>query len=280
MFRAVLLCFAAAMTVRAQTGPVQATAGQYCQLCHNDKLKTAGLSLDAARTAEVAANSAIWEKVLHKFRSEEMPPPGLPKPDPAGRAAFINALETELDRASAAQPNSGAPLIHRLNRAEYSNAVRDLLGLDIDHSAGLPPDDSGYGFDNIGDVLSVSPLHIEKYMGAARRAARLAIGTVKASPALERFTAPRGNETFDELPLAERAGIVVRRHFPLQAEYSITVRVRGNPAPNTPTPKLDVRVDGRRVKLFDAAFDIAEENQGTRQAEDPEPPTENRHVVR
>ena len=267
MFRAVLICFTAVITVRAQTGSVQTTAGQYCQLCHNDTLKTAGFSLDAARAGEVGANVAVWEKVLHKFRSGEMPPPGLPKPDAAGRAAFINVLETELDRAAAAHPNPGAPLIHRLNRSEYNNAVRDLLALDIDHSVGLPADDSGYGFDNIGDVLSVSPLHIEKYMSAARRAARLAVGTAKASPALERFNAPRGNQIFDELPLAERSGLVVRRHFPLQAEYSILVRVRGNPAPNTPTPKLDVRVDGRRVKLFDAAVDVAEENQGTRNFE-------------
>jgi len=267
VFRAVLICFTAVVTVRAQPGPAQATVGQYCQFCHNDKLKTAGFSLDAARAADVSANAAVWEKVLHKFRSGEMPPAGLPRPDAAGRTAFINTVEAELDHAAVAHPNPGAPLIHRLNRAEYRNAIRDLLALDIDHSAGLPPDDSGYGFDNISDVLSISPLHIEKYMSAARRAARLAVGTVKASPALERFSTPRGNQSFDELPLAERSGLAVHRYFPLPAEYSILVRVRGNPAPNTPTPRLDVRVDGKRVKLFDAAVDSAEENQGTRNFE-------------
>jgi len=279
MFRGVLICLAAVGAVHADSGSVQATAGQYCQLCHNDKAKTAGFSLDSARTAEVGANVATWEKVLHKFRSGEMPPPGLPKPDGAGRTAFINALETELDHAAVAHPNPGAPLIHRLNRAEYNNAVRDLLALDIDHSAGLPPDDSGYGFDNIGDVLSISPLHIEKYMSAGRRAARLAVGTVKASPALERFNAPRGNQVFDELPLTERSGLVVRRYFPLKAEYSILVRVRGNPAPSTPMPKLDVRVDGRRLKLFDAAVDAAEENQGTRNFEVRLPLDPGNHVI-
>ena len=101
-------------------------------------------------------------------------------------------LETELDQASAAQPNPGAPAIHRLNKAEYSNAIRDLLGLDMDNSAGLPADDSGYGFDNIGDVLNVSPLHMEKYVSSARRISRLAVGTLKASTAAEKFTPPRG----------------------------------------------------------------------------------------
>ena len=195
-----------------------------------------------------------------------MPPAVMPKPDAATFTALTSWLETELDRNAAAHPNPGAPAIHRLNRAEYRNAVRDLLALDLDHSANLPPDDSGYGFDNIGDVLTVSPLHMEKYLANARRISRLAMGTLKPSSALERFTPPRGaaNDPIDALPLNERGGVLLRRYFPFDAEYSILVRVRGNPGPGMPPAKLDLRIDGQRVKLFDADIDIAEANQGTR----------------
>jgi hypothetical protein len=196
-----------------------------------------------------------------------MPPANLPAPDPATRASMVNWLETELDRAALAKPNPGAPALHRLNRAEYSNAIRDLLGLDFDHTAGLPPDDSGYGFDNIGDVLTVSPLHMEKYMSAARRVSRLALGTVTAGAAIEQFPAGRNSAWMDELPPSERGGILVRRWFPLDAEYSIAVRVRGNPPPDSPPGKLDVRLDGKRVKLFDVAIDAQETAQDSRNYE-------------
>jgi len=197
-----------------------------------------------------------------------MPPLGLPAPDPAVRTSFVNWLASQLDQAAAAKPDPGAPAIHRMNRAEYSNAVRDLLALDIDHKESLPPDDSGYGFDNIGDVLTVSPLHMEKYMSSARKIARLALGTVKPGVASEKFAAAgRGAETIDDLPLTERGGILVRRYFPLDAEYSLVVRVRGNPPLNTPSPKLDLRVDGKRVKLFDVNINAAEEAQDSRNYE-------------
>ena len=193
-------------------------------------------------------------------------PPACPGPTQPHIRRSPRALETELDRNALAHPNPGAPAVHRLNRAEYRNAVRDLLDLDLDHSANLPPDDSGYGFDNIGDVLTVSPLHMEKYLANARRIARLAIGTLKPSSALERFTPPRGtaNDSIDALPLNERGGILIHRYFPFDAEYSILVRVRGNPGPGMPPAKLDLRIDGQRVKLYDAAIDTAEANQGTR----------------
>jgi hypothetical protein len=190
----------------------------------------------------------------------------MPRPDAAAVTALTSWLETELDRNAAAHPNPGAPAVHRLNRAEYRNAVRDVLVLDLDHSANLPPDDTGYGFDNIGDVLTVSPLHMEKYLANARRIARLAVGTLKPSSALERFTPPRGtaNDSIDALPLNERGGILIHRYFPFDAEYSILVRVRGNPGPGMPPAKLDLRIDGQRVKLYDADIDVVEANQGTR----------------
>ncbi|MGH9648412.1 MAG: DUF1592 domain-containing protein [Bryobacteraceae bacterium] len=241
---------------------LETTTTRYCVGCHSDKLKTGGVSLANAATL----GPETLEKVLHKLRAGEMPPAGMPRPDAATYAALTSGLETELDRNALAHPNPGAPAVHRLNRAEYRNAVRDLLDLDLDHSANLPPDDSGYGFDNIGDVLTVSPLHMEKYLANARRIARLAIGTLKPSSAVERFTPPRGtaNDSIDALPLEERGGILIHRYFPFDAEYSILVRVRGNPGPGMPPAKLDLRIDGQRVKLYDADIDTAEANQGTR----------------
>ena len=241
---------------------LETTASRYCTACHNDRLKTGGISL----ANPGSAGTETLEKVLHKLRAGEMPPAGMPRPDAATYTQLISGLETELDRNAADHPNPGAPAVHRLNRAEYRNAVRDLLSLDLDHSANLPPDDSGYGFDNIGDVLTVSPLHMEKYLANARRIARLAVGTLKPSTALERFTPPRGtaNDSLDALPLNERGGILIHRYFPFDAEYSVLVRVRGNPGPGMPPAKLDLRVDGTRVKLYDAAIDTEEANQGTR----------------
>ncbi len=250
----------------AQAALLETTAETYCIDCHNAQMKTGGLSLEKVSSANVGAQAATLEKVLHKLRAGEMPPVGNPSPDPSSRAKLIAWLETELDRAAAEKPNPGAPAIHRLNKAEYSNAIRDLLGLDMDHSAGLPADDSGYGFDNIGDVLNVSPLLMEKYIASARRISRLAIGTLKPSTAAEKFTPPRGtaNDAIDQLPPGERGGILFERYFPFDAEYLILVRIKGNPGTGLPPPKLDLRLDGKRVKLFDAGIDTAEANQGTR----------------
>ncbi|HEV8260176.1 MAG TPA: DUF1592 domain-containing protein [Burkholderiales bacterium] len=242
---------------------------RYCLGCHNEDLKTAGISLQGMPVTEAGANANTWEKVFRKVRTGEMPPLGVPKPDAATRTAFVNWLETELDRAAAAKPNPGAPSIHRLNRAEYSNSVRDLLGLDLDHSSSLPADDASYGFDNIGEVLTVSPLHMEKYMSTARRVSRLAVGTIKLSPSVEKFTQRRASasESLDELPLSVRGGLVVRRYFPVDAEYSILARVRGEAVPNLPDRKLDLRLDGKRVELFDVKISTAEEAQYTRNYE-------------
>lgn len=265
MLRRIWWIFASAACLTAQTPDALLT--KYCVGCHNDKVKTAGVSLSAVSTADVAGGAATFEKVLRKVRTGEMPPNGLPAPDAATRAQFVNWLESQLDKAGAAKPNPGTPSIHRLNRAEYTNAVRDLLALDMDHSAGLPADDSGYGFDNIGGVLTVSPLLMEKYMTAARRISRLALGTMKPTRTLEKFSAGRGGVEFDEMPLGTRGGHVVRKYFPFDAEYSIIVRVRGNPAPNTPAPKLDVRMDGQRIRMFDVNVNPAEEAQDSRNQE-------------
>ncbi len=259
---ALLLCTATGVFAQAT---LKSTADQYCVGCHNDKLRTGGLSLAAVDQAP----SDVLEKVLRKLRTGEMPPAGMPAPAAAVRASVVASLEASLDKAAGAHPNPGAPAIHRLNRAEYRNAVRDLLGLDVDYSAGLPPDDSGYGFDNIADVLTVSPIHMEKYVSSARRIARLAVGTTKAIVSSEKITPARGTagDLIDALPEDERGGILFRRYFAFDAEYSFLIRVRGNPGPGLPAAKLDVRLDGKRVKLLDAEIDTAEANQGTRNFE-------------
>jgi hypothetical protein len=273
---------AAAMLQAQASGSEQADAlvKRYCLGCHNEKLKTGGLSLTGLNAAAVGTHAGIWEKVLRKTRSSEMPPPRLPKPDPLARDSFVSWLESRLESAAQTNPNPGAPAIHRLNRAEYSNAVRDLLALDLDHSSSLPADDAGYGFDNIGDVLTISPLHMEKYMAAARRVSRLAVGTFRSKPAVERYDAIRGaGDGLNELPLNVRGGIAIRHHFPVDAEYSVLVRVRGTPPSNAPLPQLDLRLDGKRVKLFDVSIDPAEEAQLTRNYEFKLPVTAGAHEV-
>ena len=140
---------------------------QYCATCHNDRVKAGSLSLDALNVASVDDHAEVWEKVVRKLRTGMMPPEGVPKPTAAVRAAFTGALEASLDRAAARRPDPGMPALHRLNRAEYANAVRDLLALDVDVAGLLPPDDAAAGFDNIADVLGVSPALIEGYAAAA-----------------------------------------------------------------------------------------------------------------
>ena len=248
---------------------LQRTIRRHCLGCHNDRTLTAGLSLQSVDAARVAEHAPVLEKVFQKLRAGEMPPAGRPRPDAATAAELVAWLEAALDGAAAESPNPGAPAIHRLNRAEYRNAVRDLLGLDLDHARDLPADDSGYGFDNIGDVLTVSPLHVEQYVAAARRIGRLAVGSLTPRPVVERYEAPRGTAdvAIDGLPPNERGGILFRHYFPFDAEYTITVRVRGRRTAGMPPPRLDLRVDGRRVRLLDADFDPAEANQLTRNFE-------------
>lgn len=217
MTRAAVLMLAAATAVWGQQTPAaplppQVLIEKYCTACHNAKMSSGGTALDGIRAAHVAADAATWEKVLRKVRSGEMPPPQLARPSADASQAFVIWLERELDRSAAKRPNPGAPVIHRLNRAEYSNAVRDLLDLDMDHSASLPADDSGYGFDNIGDVLTTSPLLMEKYMSTARRVSRLAVGTITSKPSIEKYSAtPALSSELRNLPPNLRGGIELKR---------------------------------------------------------------------
>ena len=211
--------------------PVSLTE-QFCVGCHNESSRTGGVSLQGLDPSTPEAHPAIWEKVLRKVASGEMPPDGLPSPEPARRAEFAAALESALDAAAEASPNPGRSPSHRLNRAQYSNAVRDLLDLDVEIESMLPVDDSGYGFDNIADVLTLSPALLDRYMFAARRVSRLAVGTASTRPQKDLYVRNRDTGFRDaghartrpeDLPLGAAGGSAIRYYFPLTGTYKFAV---------------------------------------------------------
>jgi mono/diheme cytochrome c family protein len=232
---------------------------RYCITCHNDRLRVAELSLQDTGAKPLADDATRWEEVVHKLRARQMPPAGVPRPDEAAYRSIVEYLETELDTAAAANPNPGRPTVHRLNRAEYVNAIRDLLAVEIDGATMLPPDDSGYGFDNIGDVLSVTPMLLERYLAAAARITRLALGDPSLKPGTVSFSLPealRQDERMNEqMPLGTRGGMAVRHHFPLDAEYVVQVKLQRNRGGNiigiNRKKQVEVRLDGARLKLFE-----------------------------
>jgi len=237
----------------------RAVLDRFCVTCHNARLRTAGLLLDQADVGRPEADAAVWEKVLHKLRAREMPPAGVPHPDDATYSWLAAYLETALDAAAAAHPNPGRPGAYRLNRFQYANSIRDLIGLEIDAAALLPADDSGYGFDNIGDVLTVSPVLLEKYLSAAATVSRLAVGDPAIAPTSTDYAVPPATVQSErdnrDLPIGSRGGLAVHHHFPLDAEYVVKVRLqRGKDATTivgmSDEHQLDVRLDGRRIKLF------------------------------
>jgi cytochrome c5 len=234
---------------------------QYCTVCHNEKLKTAGLTLDKMDVERVADGAQVWEKVVQKLRAGSMPPAGMPRPDAASYDSLRTYLETQLDRAAAANPEPGRPSIHRLNRAEYANAIRDLLALDtdaVDVASLLPADNAAYGFDNIGEVLGVSPALLERYLLAADKITRLAIGDMSMPPVLEvtdvSESLKQDKRMSEDLPGGSRGGIAIRHYFPLDGEYLVRVRLQrdflGMIVGITDTKQIDVRLDDARVKLF------------------------------
>ena len=207
----------------------QALINQYCAVCHNEKLKSGGIVLAGLDLSDIASNSSTLEKVLRKVHSGEMPPPGMPRPDSATASAFTSWLQDELDRSAAAHLNPGRPTIHRLNRTEYSNAIRDLLALDIKPGTMLPPDDTGYGFDNIGEVLSMAPVLIERYMSVARKVTRLAVGDPDVKPESVEFRPPKNSKrrerASDDLPFDSAGGLSISYRFPVDAEYVIRIKL-------------------------------------------------------
>jgi mono/diheme cytochrome c family protein len=241
----------------AARAPHEAVIGSYCAGCHNQRLRTGGLAFDALDMSDVGARADVWEKVFQKLRMGAMPPPGLPRPDKPTLDAFIAWLETELDLSAGREPNPGRTgSVHRLNRFEYRNAVRDLLGLDIDVDALLPVDDADKnGFDNVATMLSVSPALLDRYLSAARKLSRLALGIPPVGPATDTYKAPllldQNGATSEQLPFGSRGGFAVQHYFPVDGEYVIKVRLRrqlydyivGLGSPH----RIEVRVDGERV---------------------------------
>jgi len=252
----------AATSATAAT-PARELVGTYCVTCHNDRVKTANLALDKADAEHVFNSGETWEKVVVKLRSRSMPPPGARRPDNATYDRVATWLESELDRAAAAHVNPGRPAeLHRLNRTEYANAVRDLLGVEIDPKAMLPPDEQAYGFDTNADALSMQPALLDRYLAAAAKIARLAVGDPTIPAGFERYTALKDNSNEstwlwqnerlgEEFPLGSRGGIVARHYFPVDGEYVFKIRldrtdtglIRGLQARND----IEIRIDGARV---------------------------------
>ena len=256
-------CLWAASQETPAASPAPASAPRallqrYCFTCHNERLKTANLLLDTMNVEKPGETPEVWEKVVRKLRGRQMPPAGMPRPDEAGYDAFVHYLETELDRMARANPDPGRPVIHRLNRTEYENAVGDLLAVEIDGAALLPADDAGQGFDNIAEILSVSPLLVERYIAVARKVSLLAIGDPDTRPYTESYSISRrlvqDDRVSEDLPFGTRGGTVIRHHFPLDGEYVVKVRLQRNNdnyirGLNEPH-QLDVRLAGKLLQSF------------------------------
>jgi len=240
---------------------------QYCVACHNDRAEVAGLTLQTVALQRVGHpeedDAVIWEKVIRKLRAQSMPPVGRRRPEPAAYERMASWLEGTIDASAAVTPNPGRPVVHRLNRAEYTNAIRDLLALDIDGREWLPADDSGYGFDNIADVLSLSPSLLERYMIAAAGISQIAVGDPALRPTRQTY---RTRPTFiqegrmsDDLPFGSRGGLSAKHYFPVDGEYRVKIRlqrthanqIKGLSEANT----VEVRLDRERFTTFTVGGD-------------------------
>ena len=227
---------------------------RYCAGCHNERVGTAGLAFETLDIADPGAHPEIWEKVVRKLRTETMPPGGRPRPDAETYAAVAGYLEARLDEAWDARPNPGRiNVIHRLNRTEYNNAVRDLLALELDVRPLLPGDETADGsFDNLAGSLTISTTHMERYMSVARQVTRLAVGLPPASPEYRIFRVDELLKQHDlmseDLPLGSRGGMAVRYHFPADGEYRIKVNLTTNYAEYLKgmgwPQQIDFRLDG------------------------------------
>jgi mono/diheme cytochrome c family protein len=250
--------FPAQSTATGPASPSEALAfiNRYCVTCHNSRLKTGGLALDATNLGKVPADAEIWEKVIRKLQVGAMPPLGAPHPEQRTADGLVSWLKSTIDAAAAAAPNPGSPGLHRLNRAEYANAIRDLLGLDVDASTLLPPDDSSGGFDNNADVLGVSPALLEHYLTAARKISALAVGDPAVGASTEAYHV-RGDTSQDVhvqgLPLGTRGGLLIHHMFPLNGEYIFKVKlletalgsIRGLEYPH----QVELLLDGERLHV-------------------------------
>ncbi len=247
----------AQQTRSAASAPDQAFLDRYCVSCHGATRRLAGVDLRGLGAPAPGGDAALWERVIRQVRAGVMPPAGAVRPDAAAIARFVQGAERAVDLAAAEAPAPGRIVAHRLSRTEYANAVRDVLALDVDASTLLPADETFEGFDNIGGVLSVSPVLVDRYLSAARRISRLAVGDPSIGPAFAartyraEQTAFQDIRTDDDQPFGSRGGLAVRHHFPLDAEYVVRVAllrnilgyVRGLTTPHV----LEIRLDGTRL---------------------------------
>jgi hypothetical protein len=242
--------------VRTQGSPHGALINQYCVSCHNQRARTGGLALDTLSLSNIPAGAETWEKVIRKVRGGQMPPAGMPRPPQAALDALVVHLETSIDKAALASPMLRHSAIHRLNRSEYGNAIRDLFALNVDVSALLPPDEEAYGFDNNATVLNISTSLMERYLSAAWRISSLAVASPKITPSLETFRVRGDLSQHDHvpgLPMGTRGGITINHYFPVDGEYVISPRlyretvniVRGLELEHD----LEVTLDGQRIVL-------------------------------
>ncbi len=244
----------------ADTSLLQATLNNYCVGCHNDQLSNANLNLNELDLSKLGEQIESWEKVVAKLRARTMPPAGKPRPANKTYDNLARWLESQIDEHAAAHPNPGrTEAFHRLNRAEYANAVRDLLALEVDVNALLPADEiDGSGFDNIAEALTVSPALMERYLSAARKTARLALGQIPLSPASENYYVPillrQDDRMSDDLPFGSRGGLAARHYFPVTGEYDLELRLHRNYVNYVrgmgSRHELEVRFDGVRSKTF------------------------------
>ena len=239
--------------------PSRALLDRYCVTCHNERLQTAGVMFDRVDIHRVDVHRELFEKVARKLRSGQMPPAGRPRPEPAAVEAFVTALEAELDRVGAAAPNPGRVASHRLNRTEYVHAVRDLLDLEMDGEALLPSDMAGFGFDNNAEVLAMTPALMDRYMTAATKVSRLAVGTLENRPAIQTYRLPNAARQEarmgEDLPFATHGGLAARHTFSLDGDYVFRIRlqrsdvggtIRGNIAERE--YHIELRIDHALVK--------------------------------
>ncbi len=232
---------------------------RYCVTCHNERMQTAGLVLDTVDINDLGASAPVLEKVVRKLRSGQMPPASARQPEQAVVDAFTASLVSALDDHAAAHPNPGRVSVRRLNRTEYVNAIRDLLALEIDGASLLPADTGAFGFDNIAEVLSVTPVLMNRYMSAATKISRLAIGDPATRPAIQVHRAPQfgrqSSRMGEDMPFGTRGGLAIRHAFPLDGEYTFRIRmqreqqgyaIRGLDHEH----EIEVRIDGARVRTF------------------------------
>jgi mono/diheme cytochrome c family protein len=254
--------------------PHAALIKTYCAGCHNDRTKSGELSLEHADLNDIPAHGETWEKVIRKVRAGMMPPAGMPRPDAATLNGFVTHLATTLDRAAAAAPRPGRTALHRLNRAEYANAIRDLLALEIDATALLPADDESSGFDNIADVLTVSPSLMERYLSASWNISRMALGNVNITPSTATYRVRPDlsqDQHIDGMPPGTRGGMRIEHTFPVDGEYVIKLRMwrntfdlmRGMEDPHD----IEIALDGARLAMVSVGgredFGRMAENPGT-----------------